>query len=264
VPEGDAVWRTARSLDRMLSGHVLTRTDFRVPKHATVDLSGEHVRGTFARGKHLFTRIGERFTLHTHLKMEGSWRIHRAGDRWGLPAADARVVLATHDVEAVGFSLGVVELLARDMEGDPVAHLGPDLLGPDWDEDEAVRRLLLDPERTTYEALLDQGNLAGIGNVYASELCFLAGVQPETPVAGVPDLRRLVRRAKAVLEANKERPEIVTTGDLRRGQRTWVYGRQRQACKRCGTAIASAKLGAPGRERTAFWCPSCQPGDVMG
>jgi endonuclease-8 len=258
VPEGDTVWRAARMLHRTLSGHALTRTDFRVPALATVDLAGAPVVETLARGKHLLTRIGDNHTLHTHLRMEGSWRVFRTGDRWTRPAHEARVVLAVNGVEAVGFALGVVELLAREHESDAVGHLGPDLLGPDWDESEAVRRLLAAPARPIGEALLDQRNLAGIGNLYKSELCFTSGVLPTRPVGDVPDLARLVRRAKAMLEANKERVEQTTTGDLRRGRRTWVYHREREACRRCGTPISVDLHGKAGRERASYWCPTCQ------
>lgn len=258
MPEGDTVWRAARSLDRALSGKTLLRTDFRVPSLATVNLTGRPVVATIARGKHLLTRIGEAHTLHTHLKMEGSWHLYRPGEPWRRPGHQARVVLGVAGAEAVGFSLGIVELLGRDEEDTAVGHLGPDLLGPDWDETEAVRRLRADPTRAIGEALLDQRNLAGIGNLYKSELCFTSGVLPTTPVGDVPDLVRLVRRAKAMLEANKERVEQTTTGDLRRGRRTWVYRREREACRRCGTPISVDLHGEAGRERASYWCPSCQ------
>lgn len=260
MPEGDTVWRTARSLDRALGGHDLTRTDFRVPELATVDLAGERVVGTVARGKHLLTRIGDRHTLHTHLKMEGSWHLYRPQSRWRRPTHQARVVLDTLDWQAVGFELGVVELLDRDDEASVVGHLGPDLLGPDWDGDVATANLLAAPDRPLIEALLDQRNLAGVGNLYANELCFLAGVPPTAPVAAVPDLPRLVRRAKSLLEANKERVEQTTTGDLRAGRRTWVYRRDRTGCGRCGGRVEVAMTGPAGRERATYRCPRCQPG----
>ncbi len=233
MPEGDTVWRTARSLDRALTGRVLLSSDFRVPEIATVDLSGQHVEATIARGKHLLTRIGAEHTLHTHLKMEGSWHLYRPGSRWRRPTHQARVVLATDDWTAVGFSLGVTELVARGEEEAVVGHLGPDLLGPDWDEAAALGRLTADPDRPLVEALLDQRNLAGIGNMYAAELCFLAGVPPHARVGDVPGLPRLVRRAKALLEANKERAQQATTGDLRRGRTHYVYSRAGQPCRRC-------------------------------
>jgi len=259
VPEGDTVYRTARLLDR-LDGQVLTRTDVRVPQHATADLSGGTVVETVSRGKHLLTRIDrgtEAWTLHTHLKMEGSWKVLRRGQRWPRPAHTARVVLETEKDVAVGFSLGIVELLDRSEEDGAVGHLGPDLLGPDWDEGVAVANLARRPDRPVRDALLDQTNLAGIGNLYAAELCFTSGVHPQTPVAAVPDVRRLVRRAHQMLELNKVRWVQSTTGDLR--EPTWVYRRDRSPCRRCGTTILVDLQGPAGRERAAYWCPSCQP-----
>jgi endonuclease-8 len=261
VPEGDTVWRAARRLDRALSGRPLTATDFRVPTLATWDLRGGTVRETVSRGKHLLTRIdaAAEWTLHTHLKMEGTWRVLSHGQRWPRPAHTARVVLATADTVAVGFSLGIVEIVARDHEHDVVGHLGPDLLGPDWDPTEAERRLREQPERPIKEALLDQTRLAGIGNMYAVELCFISGVAPETPVGRVPDLSRMVARAHQLLELNSSRDQQCTTGDLARGRRFWVYERAGQPCRRCGTTIRETLLGEPGRERTTFACPQCQP-----
>ena len=259
MPEGDTVWRTAKHLDQALTGRVLTGTDFRLPAFATLDLSGREVAGTLARGKHLLTRIGDDHTLHTHLKMEGSWHLYRPTTSWRRPAHEARVVLRTDEWVAVGFSLGITEVIPREQEADAVGHLGPDLLGADWDEEEALRRLVEEPDRAVGEALLDQRNLAGIGNMYMAELCFLAGVRPDDPVDQVPDLRRMVRRAKQVLEANKDRLQQTTTGDLRRGRRLWVYARARQPCHRCGARIESATLGTPPRDRITYWCPACQP-----
>ncbi len=274
MPEGDTVWRTADHLHRALSGSTLLATDFRVPALATLDLAGQRVVETVSRGKHLLTRIGDDATLHTHLKMEGSWHLYHPGTKWRRPAHQARVVLTTETWVAIGFSLGVVEVLPRADEDRVVGHLGPDLLGPDWDAEEAVRRLAADPTRSVGDALLDQRNLAGVGNMYKSELCFLLGLNPWLPVGDVPDLAALVRRAKAVLEANKERVEQTTTGDTRRGQQLWVYRRERQRCRRCSTPIRVAMQGPRGegagaeresaqasQERATYWCPNCQPAD---
>jgi endonuclease-8 len=263
VPEGDTVWRTAHHLDKALTGQVLVRSDFRVPAFAELDLTGRPVVGTVARGKHLLTRIGEgaeAVTLHTHLKMEGSWHLYRQGTRWRRPAHQARVVLGTDSWTAVGFSLGVVEVVARDAEDTVVGHLGPDLLGPDWELTEAVRRVSVDPARAVGEAILDQRNVAGVGNMYKSELCFLQGVNPWLPVGEVPDLPGMLRQAKRVLEANKMRAAQATTGDTRRGKQLWVYRREQQPCRRCGTPIEVAMQGTELRERATYWCPRCQPG----
>ncbi len=257
MPEGDTVWRTGRTLDRALSGTAV-RVDLRVPELATYDLSGT-VLATATRGKHLLTRFDSGSTLHTHLRMEGSWHLYRPGERWRRPAYDARVVLTGADWTAVGFALGVVEVVATEAEDSVVGHLGPDLLGDDWDAEEAAHRLLREPRRPLGEALLDQRNLAGIGNMYAAELCFLFGRHPSSPVADVPDLGRLVDRAHRLLVANSGRAEQTTTGDLRRDRRLWVYRRERAACRRCGTRIVLGEHGPAGRRRAAYWCPDCQP-----
>jgi endonuclease VIII len=255
MPEGDTVWQTARRLE-VLSGQELTSTDFRIPSLATVDLGGRRVLETVSRGKHLLTRVDGGATIHSHLKMEGRWDVQPAGAKWRRPTHEARVVLHTATHEAIGFSV-VLDLVPTDSEDDLVGHLGPDLLGPDWYEAEAVRRIEQSPDVPIAVALLDQRNLAGIGNVYQAELCYLAGVDPHTPVSAVPDLRRMVARAHALLVANRDRQRI-TTGDRRPGRRFWVYGR-RGPCLRCGTRIEVDELGPEGRERIAYWCPHCQP-----
>ncbi|WP_210651439.1 Fpg/Nei family DNA glycosylase [Nocardioides sp. SYSU D00065] len=261
MPEGDTVYRAAARLDGALSGQRLTLTDFRVPAFATVDLSGGTVVRSFSRGKHILTRIEheQAWTLHTHLKMEGSWHVYRERERWRRPDVQVRIVLGVAGRRAVGFQLGVVELVPRQAEAELVAHLGPDLLGPDWDEERALANLRAQPQRPIGQALLDQRNLAGIGNMYMAELCFIMGVHPATAVADVAQLARLVRRGKQMLEVNKERAVQSTTGNLRERERMWVYRRDRSPCRRCGTPIAVTMLGEAGRERAAYWCPSCQP-----
>lgn len=255
MPEGDTVWLAGRRLHDALAGAPLTRTDFRVPRLATADLAGRVVAEVVSCGKHLLARIEPDLTLHSHLRMDGAWHLYRRGDRWrGGPAWQVRAVLETEDWQAVGYRLPVLELLPRSGEADAVGHLGPDLLGPDWDATEAVRRLAADPTREVGPALLDQRNLAGIGNMYAAELCFLSGVRPTAAVACVTDLAGLAQRARQLLEANKERPAQTTTGDLRPGRRLWVYGRAGEPCLRCGTLIRRADVG----RRVAFYCPNCQ------
>ena len=259
MPEGDTVWRTCQRLNEVLAGRVLTRTDFRVPQLATADLTGRTVTEVVSRGKHLLFRIDDTLTLHTHFRMDGTWHLYRHGDRWrGGPEWEVRVLLENDTWQAVGYRLPVVELLPRDHEGDAVGHLGPDLLGPDWDPQEAVRRLAADPDREIGPALLDQRNLAGVGNLYRAEVCFLLGVSPWTPVREV-DLPAAVDRAHRLLTGNKERPAQVTTGDPRRGAENWVYGRAGKPCRRCGTAIRSAEQGDPPHQRLSYWCPRCQP-----
>ncbi|MFJ8348110.1 Fpg/Nei family DNA glycosylase [Streptomyces sp. NPDC094153] len=261
MPEGDTVWQTARRLRDALAGDVLTRSDFRVPKYATVDLTGRTVLDTVSRGKHLLTRFEGGLTLHSHLLMEGAWKVYGAGERWkGGPGHQIRVVLGTADRAAVGYRLQVLELLRTSEDERIVAHLGPDLLGPDWDADVALANLLADPGRPLGEALLDQRNLAGIGNVYKSELCFLLGVTPWLPVGAVPADRaaKLPALAKNLLEANRDRVVRRTTG--LRGHDLFVYGRAPRPCLRCGTSVRVADQGDGSQERPTYWCPSCQAG----
>jgi endonuclease-8 len=256
MPEGDSVWRTARRLD-VLTGQVLTRSDFRIPTLATVDLAGRKVLETVSRGKHLLTRLEHGVTLHSHLKMEGRWDVQAAGSAWRRPEHEARVVLQTASLEAVGFSV-LLDVVATAAEDTLVGHLGPDLLGPDWDAQVAIDRLQRLPHIALGEALLDQRNLAGIGNIYRAETCFLAGVAPRTPVSDVANLARVVGLAHRMLDVHRDRASRVTTGDRRPGRRLWVYKRQ-GPCLRCGTTILADELGPAGQERTVWWCPSCQP-----
>lgn len=260
MPEGDTVWRTARLLHESLSGEVLTRSDLRVPAFATSDLRDRAVRATVARGKHLLTRVEGGLTLHSHLGMEGVWRMQATGDRLrGGPAHEIRAVLSTVARTAVGFRLAKLELLRTADEERVVGHLGPDLLGPGWDPAEALRRLRTDPGRPLGEALLDQRNLAGIGNVYRSELCFLLRVRPWLPVAALPAPERLPALARRLLAVNRDRTARSTTGELRRDRLLWVYGRHRRPCLRCGTAVRRAEVGPPEALRPVYWCPRCQP-----
>lgn len=258
MPEGDTVWKTANAQHAALAGLVLDKTDFRVPRFATVDLAGETVLEVVARGKHLFHRVGE-FSIHSHLKMAGAWRTFAPGEKWAKPGYLARAVLDAPGVQAVGFELGLLEVIKTTEEEDVVGHLGPDLLGPDWDAVEAVRRLAEHPEVPVYVALLDQRNLAGVGNVYANEICFLRGVLPTRPVGETPDLIAVVDLAERMLQVNKDRWTRSTTGDLRPGQNSWVYGRMGRPCRRCGTRLLGGELGGvEGQERVVTWCPRCQ------
>jgi endonuclease-8 len=252
MPEGDTVWHTAAVLRDALAGKTLTRCDVRVPRYATVDLSGEVVDEVVSRGKHLFIRIGNA-SIHSHLKMDGSWKVNpvskpsRAGHR-------IRIILEAGDTQAAGIDLGVLEILDREHDEETVAHLGPDLLGDDWDPQTAAANLTADPQRPLAEALLDQRVMAGVGNVYCNELCFVFGHLPTTPVSEIKDPLRIVQRARDMLWLNRSRWNRTTTGDTRRGQQVWVYGRAGEPCRRCGTRIESDDSG----ERITYWCPVCQ------
>jgi endonuclease VIII len=250
MPEGDAVWLTARRLHGALAGRVLTETDFRVPRFATASLVGDTVTESIARGKHLLTRTSGGMTIHTHLKMDGRWQVGPPGRaRRRGPWHEIRLVLSNAEYEAVGFRLPVVEILRTGDEARAVGHLGPDLLGSDWDDAEAVRRLSAQPDRTIGEALLDQRNLAGIGTIYRAETCFAVGVSPFARVRDVPNLAVLTETARRLL----------TEGIGDRPPRRWVYRRGGLPCRRCGTLIATGRLGSAPSDRLVNWCPTCQP-----
>jgi endonuclease-8 len=276
VPEGDTVWNTARVLQRALAGSRLTGSDFRVPQLATTDLAGWTVRESASRSAPAARLAasdggtagaaqaagagggdgGRHWTLHSHLRMEGAWRAYVPGERWtARPAHLIRVVLRAPEAVAGGYHLHELALVPTAEEDSLVGHLGPDLLGPDWDAGEAVRRLASAPGTTIGEALLDQRNLAGVGNLYKCEVLFLRGISPWTPVGDVADLTGTVTLAQKLLAANRGRWTQSTTGSLHRGQTSYVYGRRAQPCRRCGTAIRKEELG----ERVTYWCPRCQP-----
>ncbi|GAB3570468.1 formamidopyrimidine-DNA glycosylase [Arthrobacter alkaliphilus] len=296
MPEGDSVWRAAAELHKALAGQTLLSSDFRVPRFATLNLAGWTVSEVVPRGKHLLMRLLEpaedaaddaaanagsadagsaagvsprrALTIHSHLKMEGSWQVYAPGGRWRKPGHTARCVLRTATADVVGFSLGILEVIPTPDESRVVGHLGPDLLGPDWDAEKAVRRLLAAPDTPVGIALLDQRNLAGLGNIYRCEACFLAGVHPAAPVSAVPDLPAMLAEAKVLLEANLGPGRRITRGAAFPGVRGmprsgyWVYGREHQPCLRCRTPIRRGVLGpASGMEdRIIYFCPQCQPG----
>jgi endonuclease-8 len=171
--------------------------------------------------------------------------------------------------DAVGFSLGIVEVVRTADEDKIVGHLGPDLLGPDWDAAEAGRRILAAPDVPIGVALLDQRNLAGIGNIYRCEACFLSNIHPASPVSAVADLPTLMADAKQLLEANLGpgrrvtilNPRGMPVGRMAGRPGYWVYRREHQPCLKCGTPIRRDVLGKLNgeEERDIYFCPKCQP-----
>ncbi|MFC6084616.1 Fpg/Nei family DNA glycosylase [Sphaerisporangium aureirubrum] len=261
MPEGDAVHRTAARLRAALDGRVLARSDFRVPRYATADLSGRAVLTTEARGKHLLTRVEGGLTVHTHLRMDGSWRVQAAGTP--VRRGDAvRLILVNDLRQAVGVKLGMVDLVPTGQEDRLVGHLGPDLLDPAWDAEHAARaaaNIARHPGTTIGEALLDQRNVAGIGTIWRAETLFLAGVSPHRPAGEVADLAKMMDLAHRLLDAAKDQPGgPVTTGDPRPGRRLWAYARGGRPCLRCGGRMIAGELGDRSYERPIFYCPTCQ------
>lgn len=270
MPEGDSVFQLARRLQFMTGRRVL-RSSFRVPRYATVDLAGTTVHRVWPYGKHLFMRFDDTI-VHTHLKMEGSWGIGLSGDRWRQPGHTARIVIeldgAPHyqrSIEVVGFQLGFVKVFPAHDYPKAIAHLGPDVLAENWDSAEAIRRIQQRPDRPIGTALLDQTNLAGVGNEYRAEICFICGIHPATPVRDV-DVSHVVNVTRRLMWANRLAPVRVSTGVRRAGETSYVFGRYSKPCRRCGASINKGFLGGVDRggdqdelERVIWWCPRCQP-----
>jgi endonuclease VIII len=262
VPEGDTIFRTARTLHRALAGRAVVRVDAKRLRFRPFG-AGATVERVEASGKHCLVHFSDGRVLHSHMRMTGSWHLYRPGERWRKNPAAARAVVevapATGDDRgwvAVCFAAPVVELVGADARP-PVDHLGPDLCLPEPDLDEALTRMARHSpaERTIGEALLDQRVAAGIGNVYKSEACFACGVHPFTPVGHLdePARRRLLEVASDQLQANLDRTDRTTLpeGGLA------VYGRRDEPCRRCGTPIGWKPQGD--HRRGTYWCPACQP-----
>jgi endonuclease VIII len=261
MPEGDTIHRAAAALRRALAGEELTRVDLPriAPPHPRV---GARVTRVEARGKHLLMRTSDGLVIHTHLRMTGSWHLYRPGERWHKAPGAARVILATRRTVAVCFAAPIVEVLDdRGVRRHPsLRRLGPDLLDPEHDLDEVLRRLgsLVPDDRTVGEVLLDQRVACGIGNVYRCDILFLHALAPDTPVGEVDeDTRRsLYTTAARLLRANVDATSR-TTVDAAPAGSLWVHGRAGAPCRRCGTPIATTRLGE--QARYVYWCPTCQP-----
>jgi len=261
MPEGDTVWLAARRMHQALAGNDLTRGEMRVPRLAALDLAGNSVSEVVSRGKHMLFRFTNGHTLRSHFRLDGAWHIQPAGQPWrGGPAFAVRAVLSTQAVDCVGYRLHDLAYVPTAHEDSLVGHLGPDLLGPDWDADEALRRLSTRPDAEIGVALLDQRNLAGIGTLYRTEGLFLAGIRPQTMVCDIaPEpMTGLVDRIRRLMMSNRERPQQSTTGSLRRGETHWLFERDGRPCRRCGTTLLRAEQGPPPHQRVTYWCPTCQ------
>jgi endonuclease VIII len=263
MPEGDTIWRTARTLSAALTGRAVTAFESSLPEVAArgraLRLVGRTVLDVESRGKHLLLRFGGGVTLHTHLRMTGTWHVYRPGSRWRASAHLARAVVRTAAYVAVCFAAPVVELLtAAELRAHgPLESLGPDLLAPDFDGARAREGLRARGPAPIGDALLDQTALAGIGNVYKSEVLFLCGVSPFRKVADLADevLDRIVATAVVQMKRNLAGGLRRTTSGLE-AQPLWVYERGGRPCRRCGRAIERRVQGA--LARSTYWCPRCQ------
>lgn len=277
MPEGDTIFRTARTLQKVLAGHRATHFDTAYAHLARVNddgpIAGRMIERCEAAGKHVLIVFEGDLVLRTHMRMNGSWHVYRHGERWWRGPQAMRVRIDTADWVTVAFDVPVAEFVtAKQLAStDPVAALGPDLLKPAFDRDEAIRRVRAAGALPIAQALLDQRLVAGIGNVYKSEVLFLAGLHPDTPASGVAQdaLERVMDLARSLLQANVvdgTPAAIQTYRSLRRADRRsdpedslWVYSRGGKPCRKCGAAIASQKMGLDAR--ATYWCPTCQATD---
>jgi endonuclease-8 len=272
MPEGDTIYRAAAAMDRALAGRVVTRFECVYPAVMRIAddraIIGRTIESVSARGKHLLVAFSGDLVLRTHMRMNGSWHLYRSGLKWQRPARDMRVLVEAGGVEAVGFNVPVAELLTgRDLARHPQLNaLGPDLLAPAFDAADAARRMRARGREAVGDALLNQRVLAGVGNVFKSEILFLAGIDPFTPVAALSDadIERLIAISREQLAANVlTRSQTLTPSIGRRTTRSldpnkklWVYGRGGKFCRRCGTRILARKTGLDAR--LTYWCPKCQ------
>jgi endonuclease-8 len=278
MPEGDTIFRAARTLHKFMAGHRVTRFDSVYPAVTRIaqdqPIVGRTIDAVSARGKHLLFTFSGDLVLRTHLRMNGSWHIYPAGARWQRPARDMRVLVCTADACAVGFNIPDAELissraLARHRQ---LQSLGPDLLAEAFDRAEAIRRIRERGDAPIADVLLDQRVLAGIGNVFKSEILFLCALYPFAPVAMLTeqDLDRVIDVARQLLAANVlDRSQTLnpafgrrTTRSLDPNHKLWVYSRGGRPCRRCGSAIQSQKTGLDAR--LTYWCPVCQPAPRAG
>ncbi len=263
MPEGDTVWRTAHRLDEALGRRALTLCDLRWPTLATADLTGASTTEVVARGKHVLHRLDSGLTLHSHLRMEGSWRIERTARLTSsqLRGQAVRAVVGASDWTAIGLRLGMLDLVATSDEVRLVGYLGPDILGPDWDPDRAAAALTAS-RAPVGAALLDQRILAGVGTFWAAEALFVHRVPPWAPADEVPQAQvaRILRWLHATMRRACAHAVQSSTGVLRAGETSYVHGRSGRPCRRCGGGVRVAMVGEAPRERTMFYCPSCQGG----
>ena len=264
MPEGDTIFQVAAALRPLLVGQQVLAAQARTPGPQIQRVVGSRVLSVDPMGKHMLIRFDNGLTLHTHLRMGGTWHRYAPGERWRLPASRARVSLTVPDHVIVCFNAPVAELMDdRAVKLHPaLVALGPDLIGESFSAEEAFARLRPVRDTEIAEALADQRVMAGVGNVFKSEILFIESVNPWTHVSQLTDerLRALITTAHRLLQENAAagHPRRITTrGDPSARGNAYVYGRASRPCTRCGTAIEVRRQGA--LNRPTYWCPTCQP-----
>jgi endonuclease-8 len=285
MPEGDTIYRAARALNKALAGKTVTAFETALAKLASVDdntpLVGRTVERVEARGKWCLIFLSGDLILLTHMLMSGSWHIYRTGERWRMPRRAMRAVITCGEMQAVAFNVPVAEFhTARSLERtSQVPKLGPDVLSGEFTIEHGMaamrERATTHPEDEVGVVLLNQRVMAGLGNVYKSEVAFAAGVNPFRQMRTVTarEMETMVEVSQRYMKANvidgggprgESGEGIVTysgarrtTGAMSQSDRVWVYGRQGQECRRCGATVEMRKQGV--QVRSTYWCPSCQP-----
>jgi endonuclease-8 len=279
MPEGDTIYRSARALHKALAGHTVTAFQTGLAPLASVHdntpITGRTIEKVEARGKWCLLFFSGDLILVTHMLMSGSWHLYRTGEKWWMGKNRMRVAIHTADWQAVAFNVPVAEFhTARSLERNTqIPKLGPDLLSAAYTQEQGIARLKQyaqqNPEAEIAVTLLNQRVLAGLGNVYKSEVAFAAGVNPFRALATITDkeFEVMADAAHRWMKANVEdgsTGQIVTysgnrrtTNAANRSDRLWVYGRQGQECRRCGAIVEMRKQGE--QARSTYWCPQCQP-----
>jgi endonuclease-8 len=275
MPEGDTIFRAARAMNQALAGKIVTRFESVLPKLKRVDedapLAGRTIESVTSAGKWNLILFSGDLILLTHMRMNGSWHLYRPGERWQRSRNDMRIVIETADFVAVGFNVPVAEFhTAESLQRKPeLRSLGADLLSDDFDAETARARLRSQREEEIGIALLNQRVMAGIGNVYKSEVCFACNVNPFALVRTLSEeqVHCLIEIARRLLRLNVSQESgggIVTYTGFRRttgrhnpAEHLWVYGRRGLPCRKCGTKIEAKKHALDAR--VTFWCPNCQP-----
>lgn len=273
MPEGDTIFRAARTLHRALAGRAVTQFESVYPALTRVDhdapMAGRIVEHVSARGKHLLMQFSGDLVLHTHMRMHGSWHIYKPGERWRAPRAHMRIVLGTSAYVAVAFDVPVAEFLTLDAlaRHEVIQALGPDLTDPAFDRDDVRRRMGEHAAEPLHEVLLNQRVLAGIGNELKSEVLFLARLNPFARTDSLDEERftRLMDLSLRLMSMNIVESASLgpvngrrSNGSLDPRARVFVYGRAGKPCRRCGAAIQLSKAGLDAR--LTYWCPRCQSG----
>jgi endonuclease-8 len=260
MPEGDTIYRASERVGAALTGHRLSAVSGSAPpiRATASQLTGALIERVRSVGKHLLIETDKDLVIRTHMRMSGVWEVYPKGARWRHPIGAARAVLEQGATTVVCFSASDVSVDNRAAIQIEIDHLGPDLCLDDFDRDEAIRRMSSIHKATIAEHLTDQRVMAGIGNVYKSEILFLERIHPEaSALLAETGIERVVDRSRQLLMLNRSRPNRITTGETRRGAELWVYGRGGQPCRRCRTKIEAAWIGDV--ERITYWCPNCQP-----